>query len=35
MENNLIECANHPEETVKIKVDSKLNPNDIMRIKIN
>ena len=35
MDGNLIECANHPEEKVKIKFDKKLNPFDIMRIKIN
>ena len=35
MDDNVLECANHPEEKVKLKIDKKLNPYDIMRIKIN
>ena len=32
--NNLIEIANHPKQIVKFKIDTKLYPEDIMRIKI-
>lgn len=33
--NNLLEVANHPEQIIKFKLDKKVYPNDIMRIKIN
>ena len=32
-ENNLIDVARHPRQIIKINVPSKVNKNDIMRIK--
>ena len=33
-EGNLLEVANHPEQTIKFKLDSKVYKDDIMRVKI-
>ena len=33
-EGNLLEVANHPEQTIKFKLDYKVYKDDIMRVKI-
>ena len=35
IDDNIIECANHPRMIVKLKVLNKLKKDDMMRIKID
>ena len=35
LEGNILECARHPEEKIKFKLDKTVNQYDMMRIRLN